>query len=251
MNEWEKQFEEEAIAEVQGLSLAPVSISTRGGVLQIDKVPLKGNKFLACIVADTGFNAFYTTAYNPSEIVAPDCFAYGPKDEEMMPHELVANPAHDNCRACPNNQWGSAVVGRGKRCSNKRNLGLIIVGTWDAEQSAYIVNESVGTYEGPVHVLTIPPTSLTALNKYKVAMSQQIKRPLRALITEIELLSGDVPKFRFTLNDKVGYDVDGQPLENAAEIYEVISRRQQEFLDIIQKPYAENEKGSQDGPKKY
>ena len=129
--------------------------------------------FWAVVVDFTNKNWFYPGAYDPSNIVPPDCYAQGDVIEDMAPLDGVPDKQSDKCATCDMNQFKSASTGRGKACKNTRELALLIV-------------DEDGTHnlpDAPLHILSIAPKSLASFDAF-VRNTHRLLRgyPIKALV---------------------------------------------------------------------
>ena len=108
-------------------------------------------------------NALFSGSDSMSE--PPICSS----DDSVMGIE-AATGEFKNCAECPQNQWGSSDKGgRGKACKNMRRLYILVEGS-----------------DMPL-VMTLPPSSIAAWEKYKSAgLGVQRKSP-QEVVTEFSL----------------------------------------------------------------
>lgn len=106
---------------------------------QGDSISLKGGKFslgdhnlgreLDCVILAWNFeNSYFDSPYVEGEAQSPACFALSYDEDELAPHADSPVPQCDNCAECEHNEWGSANVGEGKACGNRRRLILAVEG---------------------------------------------------------------------------------------------------------------------------
>lgn len=100
-------------------------------------------------------NLFYDRPYDKDNPAPPACFAIGPEPSNLVPSSNSPDVQSDTCSACPMNQFGSALTGKGKACKNSR---LVAVSPLPGD------NETMA--EMPIWVMAIPPTSLKAFDGY-------------------------------------------------------------------------------------
>lgn len=128
---------------------------------------------------------YYEGAYSEGVSDAPSCFSL----DGVKPDASVENPVHDNCAACPYNQFGSRITDSGskaKKCADSRRIAVVPEGDYANER-----------YNGPM-LLRIPATSLRSLSEY----AKDIKAkgyPYNTVVTRIGF-DPDVsyPKLKFT-----------------------------------------------------
>lgn len=101
-------------------------ISLRAGVMSYGGAPVVGNKMEVLVMAAVFRNVFYAGRFDPNNIQNPNCFAISENDDDLAPHENVAEPVSEACKGCPNHEWGSDPNGgRGKACKEGRRLVLM------------------------------------------------------------------------------------------------------------------------------
>ncbi|GAF87697.1 unnamed protein product, partial [marine sediment metagenome] len=109
-------------------------ISTKSGVLSYRGEPVKDNTMAVIALDFVIENAHYAGRYDPSNLSPPDCFAFGGDIGTMAPHKNVVKPYNDKCGiekqsgCCPNNEYGTSDLGKGKACKNLRRLAIIPAG---------------------------------------------------------------------------------------------------------------------------
>lgn len=128
-------------------------------------------------------NAFYLKPYNPSNTQPPDCFSPDgitpTQGVAIQAQSCVANLQPDGTRKlCPHNEFGSSPTGNGKRCKNMKVI--------------YLVQEG----EILPRVVTIPPTSLEAVNKYFGSLSS---KPYWKVLTKFEAYKKDAKQTHYNI----------------------------------------------------
>lgn len=151
------------------------------------------------------YNSYYTTAYDPNNIVPPDCFSIALSPSEAVPSENSPDVQCDRCQACPQNQFGSA--GKGKAC---RNSVLIAILPPDADEDT------------PIMTLNVSPTALKAFGGY-VSSILRMNRPPYSVVTD------------FTFDASLKYDSvrfsNPEPVDE--ETFEIIKARREEAREIL------------------
>ena len=78
--------------------------------------------FVAHILHYHPCNVYYAQPYGVGEPTSPDCYSSnGDKPDS-------SNPIADHCEFCPKNEYGSAIKGGGKACTNQMWFYLLIDG---------------------------------------------------------------------------------------------------------------------------
>jgi hypothetical protein len=132
-----------------------------------------GAEIEVVIVDFVSSNLFYDRAFDANNPSPPACFAVGDEPSLLIPVADSPDKQSETCATCPNNQFGSA--GRGKACKNTRLLAVTPVAEEDDDS------------ELPIWILSVPPTSIKAIDGYvhKLAMKQKIT-PI-GVVTRISL----------------------------------------------------------------
>jgi hypothetical protein len=176
-------------------------ISIKNGIMSVGDQPIPGNQFAAVILDAVRLNTFYRTTYNPHDSSPPHCYAIGRDDAEMRPHPDMAKdmnhfqPQAEHCSGCPHNEFGSGQNGKGKACSNRRRLIMLLAGTYQnvngMMQLQPMTDPEHYRTTGFLH-MTLPPTTLKAWGEYVRASAAQYQRPFFGLVTRIYLYAHPV-----------------------------------------------------------
>lgn len=111
----------------------------------------KVDTFNGIIVDFVSFNAYYEGAYNPDNVVPPNCFAIGTvKNDDLAPSDASPDRQDDDCGSCKGcwaNAFKSADNGKGKACKQSIRVAVLLE-------------------DGELHRLNISSTGLTAFGAY-------------------------------------------------------------------------------------
>lgn len=168
------------VAEIQKRIAAPAGdrIRTNGSKNFILPDGSEGTS-LTCVIVDfVSANMYYDSPFQKDTPGAPACFAIGLEPSTLAPSDKSPAKQNDTCAPCPQNQFGSAPTGgKGKACRNTRQLAIVA-----APAEAGVVNDQ----QGPVWLLSVPPTSLRAFDAYvnRLRLSKTIPS---AVVTEITM----------------------------------------------------------------
>lgn len=200
-------------------SLQTTFLSTKGGTLTYRGDPVANNKLACVILTGPVERLYYSSRYDPTKIVPPDCFAIGASTMEMAPAAGAPKPQHSKCEGCPMNEWGSSPTGgKGKACRETRRLLLVPA---DAISTA----ETVKTAE--VAALRPPVTSLKNYANYVQTVAATLKRPPLAVISEISVAPDAKTQF------KVNFSMV-KPIEDTGVIQALIERSKEELEKAIE-----------------
>lgn len=137
-----------------------------------------GNKVdgpLDLVIVDfTNKNTYYEGAYDPNNIVSPNCFAIHPIVKEMVPSANAPDKQCDDCQSCPMNQFGSA--GKGKACKNTRVLAVLPP---DADEST------------PMWLLNVSPTAIKGFDGFVGSVQRTFEMPPIATVVEVDFNPGE------------------------------------------------------------
>ena len=165
------------------LSKRAGTLSERINTGMNNKIRIKGNqkfispdgqegKTLSVITLDfVSYNAWYDRDYDADNPTPPACFAQNSIPNLLAPHESSPLKQADVCQNCPQNQWASATVGKGKACQNRRNIALIAVDKPDAD----------------ILELSVSPTNMKYWDKYVQELGIKHQLDVAAVVTEIYL----------------------------------------------------------------
>ena len=173
-------------------SVSTAFLSTKGGNLTYRDNPVAGNKMQCVILAAPIERLFYSSRYDPTKIVGPDCYAIDASAIGLKPFDNVPNKQHVTCEGCPKNEWGSSPTGgKGKACRETRRLLLLPA---DAVTSA----NAVSTAE--LAALRPPVTSIKNYATYIQTIAATLRRPPLGVITEIAVVPDAKTQFKVTFN---------------------------------------------------
>lgn len=207
--------------------------SVRGGVLQFDGNPLPGNQACVIIVDAILENVYYEGAYDPDTPQAPTCFAFDRDEAEMSPPETVdKTPEFERqspqCKGCPQNEFGTANVGRGKACRNTRRLALIPAGSYDQKGNLTLFGDPDHFSKTPLAYMKLPVTSVKGYATFVKQVAGTLRRPPHGIITHLSVVPDVKTQFKvvFEALDKV-----------PNELMQAVMLRHTEAASVIEFPY--------------
>ena len=211
-------------------------ISIKNGIMSVGDQPIPSNQFAAVILDAARLNTFYRTTYNPNDSSPPHCYAIGRDDAEMAPHPDMAKdynhfaPQAERCSACPHNEFGSGQNGKGKACSNRRRLIMLLAGTYQNVngmiQLQPMTDPDHYKTTGFLH-MTLPPTSLKGWGEYVRSTAAQYQRPFFGLVTRVYLYAHPTHG-----KEAVGFEALAQVPDEWA--MNVIPRQQDAMQEIME-----------------
>lgn len=188
VNNWDAElakFAEDAVKSEP--ALGSNYITTSGGALSYKGAAIRDNKIRVVVIDHAAVNLYYPGVWDPKAPTPPHCFAYGRDAKTLKPHEESHEPqgsATGTCVGCPQNEFGTARVGKGKACQNTRRLALIVEGDLNDVANAEVA------------LLKVPTTSVAAWSGYVNQIANTLKRPPFGVITEITRVPDAVTQFR-------------------------------------------------------
>jgi hypothetical protein len=209
-------------------------ISIRGKKFTLEDTKLGTS--MQCVVLATAYdNSFYDRPYDPDTITPPACFSLSVSGDDMVPHPSSPVPQNDTCKGCPQNEYGTALQGKGKACKNNRRLLLAAADTKD---------NYVGLDE--LAIVKLPPTSLKSWASYAKGIPARLSRTVWSVVTQLAMDEDEdypkiVPSFVAPIND--------------GEIIQEIISNKTFYEDTVLNPYDVSSytppaAPSSDGPKK-
>lgn len=149
-----------------------------------DRIRYSGNKAfvapdgtegpeLEVIVLDfLSTNLYYDSPYDSGNPRPPACFAIGQEPNNLVPSVNSPDKQAESCAKCPQNQFGSAIVGKGKACKNTRLVAVVA---------------AAGDENSPIMIMSIPPTSLKTFDGYVSGAMRKYGLPPIGVVTKVTL----------------------------------------------------------------
>lgn len=151
-------------------------IRLNGNVSFVTPDGMEGDELEVVILDFMSSNLFYDSAYDADNPQPPACFAIGEEPSLLAPSKNSPDLQAETCSVCPNNQFGSAMNGKGKACKNTR---LIAVMPLSAIED--------GDDEAPIWTMSIPPTSIKAFDSYVHGLAVRHKKVPVGVVTSITM----------------------------------------------------------------
>ena len=215
-NEMSQMLAEAAKSQSESEKGSTPFISIKGKKFTLEDVKL-GTEMDAVIVATTFDNVYYDAPYNPDEIRPPACFSLSVSGEDMVPHADSPLPQHPTCEGCPQNEYGTALQGKGKACKNGRRL---LLAAFDSEKGVDTEN---------LAIIRLPPTSLKGAAGYFKSVSTRRDRPVCSVVTTLSMdEDSDWPKVEMAFKDNVQDE----------EVLHDIIKNLAAFETIVSAPYS-------------
>lgn len=192
---WEEQMKadagkgREAVSHIGGGQF----MSTRGGILAFQGVPVPGNKMEAVVLAHCLENALYEGEFDQDNPQPPVCYAFADRAADMAPHAEAPKKANADCPTCPNNKFASAEKGRGKACKNIVRMSVMHA---DSLKSA----AKDGLQAAQVALLKVPVMSVPGWAAHVKHLDDLHGKPPYAFVTEIGIVPDQRSQYRVTFS---------------------------------------------------
>jgi len=228
-------------AYAQSESRGGSSISLRNGIMSIGDQVVPGNQLAVVILDFVRLNTFYATAFNPTIIAPPTCYAVGRSDAEMAPHPAMAQaPAYfhaqaERCLGCPKNEYSSGLTGKGKACSNRRRMLMLFAGSYTpgAPGQGMVLHPETSAEHyatAPLLGFSLAPTSIGNLAELVKTSAAQYNRPPFGVFTR--MFSYMHPKHS---KEAVGFEIIAPVTDDLGMI---LAQRRVEAMQVIGEGYS-------------
>lgn len=197
---WQERLSNEAKAVATLERPQSSNISLRSGIMNINGVPVPGNKLQAVAVAYAFERALYTQDFDPNNIQSPTCFALSLTGEDMVPSDKSKEVQNTDCATCPQNQWMANPKRPGKKhkpCKEKRRVVLMPA---DSIREGEIAKAELA-------MMSIPVTSIKHWANFVNLCATGYDRPPWAMLAEVSVAPHMTNQF------EVKWDVAGQVSE--------------------------------------
>lgn len=221
---WESQMKDDAakgrksVAHVGGGQF----MSTRGGILAFQGVPVPGNKMHAVVLAHCLENAKYEGEYDQDNPQPPSCYAFGDDADTMAPHEEAEKKYSDGCKGCENNKFGSAEKGRGKACKNIVRMSVM--------HADSLKDAAKGLDGAQIALLKLPVMSVPGWASHVKQLDELKGLPPYAFVTEIGVVPDQRSQYRVT------FDLVRQIDKKAMQAVFAAAKRQEKELAFPYQP---------------
>ena len=224
MTVWEQKFSgyaKESAEQVKNVG-GGVGVKFKRGSIEVGGLPVKGGALECIVVGSCAMNTWYADAYDPENAQPPDCYAFAlvQGDADMVPHDDASNKQSEQCADCPQNQFGTANIGRGKACGNNVRLGLLL--SADVESGDDVKRAEMATAK-------VSPTNVKHWASYVKQLKDEDGRPPWAVVTEIT--SHDDDKTQIRLEFKKVENIDDP------DVLEALEARYKKVQDVLQQPF--------------
>lgn len=187
--------------------------------------------FLDIVIVDfVYFNTYYEGAFDPNNIVPPNCFAIHPEPKSMAPSANSPDSQCESCTGCWANEFGSS--GKGKACQNRVLMAVL---------------PTDATSDTDFAILDISPTAVKGFSSYVAGVARGMQRLPYGVITHVECnpaTKHDVALF----SDPQPFDMEDP--EQAAFIAMVRERREEARERLMTEPDVSAFKAANDSKKK-
>jgi len=159
----------EAIAALRARLMAPSGDKIKISNKQF-KLPTGDTlDFLDIVVVDfVYYNTYYEGAFDPNNIMPPNCFALAVDSKTLAPSTNAPEAQHEACQGCWANEFGSS--GKGKACQNRVLIACLPT---DAKEDT------------PFAILDISPTAVKGFSSYLTSVARSGLFP-HEVVTHVE-----------------------------------------------------------------
>jgi hypothetical protein len=179
--------------------------TVKAGRLMFNGEEVPNSEIVCSIVWNIFENVRYDTEFDPDNPAAPDCWAKGDDDKNMIPHDIViaaGNNKAETCKQCPYDAYGSADRGKGKGCQNRRNLVTMVTGTLVNGKYKPFTEAELEASE--LIIFSVPPTSFKAINLYVKTVGSVTGKPIPLVNTRIKVAPSDNQyEVKFSLESEI------------------------------------------------
>lgn len=167
--DWEKQLRAQARDDkskfTSGVPRITVDVDKSGNLTFVADGNQIGQEIIVASVESAWAKQWYASAYVKGASATPDCYAFGIKEKGLHAHP--ESPDKQNlqpdgtspCDGCQHNKFGTARVGKGKACSDKPRLAVILFHDVEGKDEGAIRRATV-------YQLDIPAASIGNFSQY-------------------------------------------------------------------------------------
>jgi len=259
VNTWEAEMAQAATiaAKANSATLERSFINFGNGTMSLDGANFPNNEAAVVVLESLHANLYYPEPFDASKPVSPDCYAFGrptlnPDDtvsiegvdtwngtKELAPHKDCTNRVHDTCKGCPMQEFGTALVGKGKACQDTRRIAVIPAGTMQGEKFiAYTKPEQIASAD--IAYAKLPFFSAKNFSAFVMNVARTLARPTWGVFARMARKND--PRSQFVVEFSALAEIP-----NA--LGEAVMKKMREAKDDIAFPFPPNEVKAA-GPKK-
>ena len=202
------------------MQTGPNLISFKGGQLIVDNVPIPGGEAEVYVLAQQAERAYYAEEFDASKPQVPACYSF----DLETPHPEASDPQNITCLGCPQNEWGTALRGKGKACRESARVAL--------------VPATAPLETAPMYQCSFPITSMGSVKEFMGRCAQSGK------------LSGEFKtRLKVVPDPKSFFKASLTPLQAVEQPMRVLLDRMQQARDMLMTPYPVLEEPEPEAPK--
>lgn len=171
---WEAKLREQARADkakfASGIQRITVDVDKKGNLtFKADDNEL-GQEIVFAAIETAWSKQYYEQPYQKGQSATPDCYALGSEERGLHAHPNAPDKQNlqpdgtSPCDGCRHNKFFTARVGKGKRCSDKPRLAVILNHDVEGKDEASL--RKAGVYQ-----LDIPSASITNFGGFLSTLS--------------------------------------------------------------------------------
>lgn len=202
------------------MQTGPNLISFKGGQLIVDNVPIPGGEAEVYVLAQQAERAYYAEEFDASKPQVPACYSF----DLETPHPEASDPQNITCLGCPQNEWGTALRGKGKACRESARVAL--------------VPATAPLETAPMYQCSFPITSMGSVKEFMGRCAQSGK------------LSGEFKtRLKVVPDPKSFFKASLTPLQTVEQPMRVLLDRMQQARDQLMSPYPDLTPSEPEAPK--
>lgn len=224
---WEKALREKARVARAAETLGVPRISHSSGVLTLNEKRVEGNRLQVVILGIVYAKQWFKERYVQGASDTPGCYAFGKEsDKGLIPHAQVPEKQSESCDTCEHNQFNTAEVGRGKRCSDVRRL-LVLLATDLQKDGEEETNKAIAKAQH--YQITVPAGSLKGFGKFLAGLNG---------VTPHGAMEEAITEITCTGNPGKAYTVDFTYLDTVpAQAMPALMKRGEAAWDLLSQPF--------------
>lgn len=170
---WEEKLRARAKDVKSMLTSGIPRITHANQIISVDNQRMAGNKLALIVLGIAWVKTYFEKEFTQGSHDTPGCYAFGHEERGLVHHARSPAPqveAGVSCDQCPHNRFGTALKGKGKRCSDRPTLLCLLAS--DLEKASGENAQKV-VAKAKEYQLQVPPTSISLLNEYVGGLGTQ------------------------------------------------------------------------------
>lgn len=223
--DWAKALREKAKQARAVETLGMPRVTHASSVLMIDGQKVKDNKLLVIPIGIAYAKTYFKGKYVQGASDTPGCYAFGAEsDKGLHPHPQAPDKQAPDCDTCEHNKFGTAELGRGKRCSDKRRVAFILAADLAKDGEAEVAK---AVAKALIYQIEVPPGSLRGFGTFLKSLEDAtVYGSIQEAVVQIstENVAGKAYTVNFEFMDRVPAQAMPYLLKRAEGVYEQLSQ---------------------------